>query len=137
MCYLGSCIFLFLAFSYSWRVVPRLNTSIFRILTKPFQIVKLDIFWVDSYQSSNLLEHQQNNAQPKRNQREARGEVEDQNPFGIDDYSRYEDHINWRQRRLPRARDGDVKVEVLEFDRKNARWCLFRLIIHCWNNFWI
>ena len=40
------------------------------------------------------LEQQQNNAQPRRNQREARGEVEDQNPFGIDDYSRYEDHIN-------------------------------------------
>ena len=64
------------------------------------------------------LEQQQNNAQPRRNQREARGEVEDKSPFGFDDYSSDEDHINRSQRRLPRAHDGDVKVEVLEFDRR-------------------
>ncbi|PON49086.1 hypothetical protein PanWU01x14_232460, partial [Parasponia andersonii] len=34
-----------------------------------------------------LLEYQQNNAQPRRNQHGARVEVEDQNPFGIDDDS--------------------------------------------------
>ncbi|KAL5825456.1 hypothetical protein ACOSQ3_021519 [Xanthoceras sorbifolium] len=42
------------------------------------------------------LKQQQNNAQLRRNQHGARGEVEDQNPFGVDDDSSDEDHDNRR-----------------------------------------
>ena len=38
------------------------------------------------------LELQQNNAQPRRNQLETHGEVEDQNPFGVDNGSSDKDH---------------------------------------------
>jgi len=64
------------------------------------------------------LEQQQNNAQLRRNHSEARGEMDDQNHFGIDDDSSDDDLNNRRQRRQPMRREGDMKVEVLEFDGK-------------------
>ncbi|KAI9156366.1 hypothetical protein LWI28_005047 [Acer negundo] len=64
------------------------------------------------------LEHQQNHHQQKRNRHEARKEEEDQNPFGVDDDSSDEDHVNLRQRRQPNRRDRNVKVDVPEFNGK-------------------
>ena len=61
------------------------------------------------------LEQQQNDGQPRRNRCEARGEVEDQNPFGIDNDSSDEDHDYRKQRRQPRRHEGDMKVEFPEF----------------------
>jgi len=64
------------------------------------------------------LEQQQNNAQLRRNHSEACGEMDDQNPFGIDDDSSDDDVNNQRKLRQPMRREGDMKVEVLEFDGK-------------------
>ncbi|KAK1553917.1 hypothetical protein Q3G72_005294 [Acer saccharum] len=64
------------------------------------------------------LEQQQNNHQQRRNLHEARGEDEDQNPFSVDDDSSDEDHFNPMPLRQTNRRDGDVKVDVPEFNGK-------------------
>ena len=69
-------------------------------------------------QLQRQLEQKQNDSQLRRNRREERGEVEDQNPFGVDNGSSDEDHDYRRQRRQPRRHKGDIKVELLEFDVK-------------------
>ena len=61
------------------------------------------------------LEQQQNDGQPRRNRHEARGVVEDQNPFGVDNGSSDEDHDYQKQRRQPRRHEGDMWVELPEF----------------------
>lgn len=61
-------------------------------------------------------QEQPNNHQPRRNQREAYGGAGDQNPFGLDEESSDEDYH--APRRQPQAREGDVKLDIPEFDGK-------------------
>lgn len=60
-------------------------------------------------------QEQQNNHQPRRNQREAYGGPGNQNPFGLDEESSDEDYA---PRRQPQVREGDVKIDIPEFDGK-------------------
>lgn len=63
------------------------------------------------------LEQQQNLNQPRRNQR-VQQDVEDQNPFGVEDDSSDEDLNPQRQRRQPKTHEADVRLDIPDFDGK-------------------
>lgn len=65
----------------------------------------------------------------RRNQLEAREEVEDQNPFGIDDDRSDEEQDHRKQRRLPRKRESDMKVELREFDGKMQGVAFIKILL--------
>ncbi|XP_074570594.1 uncharacterized protein LOC141827268 [Curcuma longa] len=64
------------------------------------------------------LEQQQNLNQPGRNQR-AQQDVEDQNPFGVEDDSSNEDLLPpQRQRRWSKTHEAKVRLDIQDFDGK-------------------
>ena len=54
----------------------------------------------------------------RQHQREVHGEVENHNPFKIGDDSSDEEAVYQRLRRQHHYRDGNVKVDIPEFDGK-------------------